>query len=89
MSLGKSRSLLYNSIFRLYRFLVDNATEWEHIGNIPHIVDKVTYTEVLTYLEPDVRYKFRVDVRQQDGEKPMDRKVEGKESRVVLIPCTG
>lgn len=73
--------------------MVNNATVWHPIsanqGLVPHVVDQETYTLTLSGLIPDATYKFRVDVRQKDGEKPMDGIVDGKESLAVNIPCTG
>ena len=73
--------------------MVKNATDWQPIsasqGLVPHVVDQQTYTLTLSGLIPDATYKFRVDVRQKDGEKPMDGIVHGKESQEVIIPCTG
>ena len=56
---------------------------------VPHVSDQEVYTVTLTNLVPDATYKFRVDVRQQNGDKIMADKAAGKESREVVIPCTG
>ena len=62
---------------------------WILIKNISHDPLLSKYTFNLTGLDTDAQYRFRVDVRAQDGEKLLTEYSTGFESEYYKTACIG
>ncbi|OWF37446.1 receptor-type tyrosine-protein phosphatase T-like isoform X2 [Mizuhopecten yessoensis] len=72
----------------LYRSDNVSDTAWYSLLNTPNgDTTTVTYTHSFTGLNPDSKYKFRVDVIGKDGTKPSSEKIVGFETDFYTMKC--
>ncbi|XP_053380442.1 uncharacterized protein LOC123536350 isoform X2 [Mercenaria mercenaria] len=82
------RPIAQYELYMSYNASREAEPEWRHVRNVQHNANVNEYRVFLAVREPDVFYVFRVDVRQQDGDKLMRYVLDGKVSKEIFIPCT-
>lgn len=87
---GNTAAMIRNyEVFFTYS-LSPNITDsiWTLMSTVNHSADQDTYRTISSTLIPNAYYRYRIDVRQMDGSKPMPVTMKGKTSTSVQIPCT-
>ena len=80
---------VYFRLFSSYKNGSSPYTDWSLVLYAPYVDQQDVYEQLLDDLEPDVKYHFRVDIRQLVNDKVSAYILLGEVSEEVFIPCTG
>lgn len=66
---------------------MNSSSGWTLIRNISHTDATTQYAFNLTSLDPEGEYRFRIDVRAQDGDKLMEEISKGFVTDYYSVEC--